>query len=137
MREGDLIGERICEAAHERGARVVLLPTIPYGVDCNLMAFPLAIHVSQATLDAMVSAYRAALSASYPGSSGITYAGKAFMCAALAQWADRNDLWGDFTGVGELKIAELAGMSRNHILVHGVNKSAADLAAAVEAVPNK
>jgi creatinine amidohydrolase len=33
---------------------VVCLPALPYGVDCNLMKFPLAIHVSQATLDAMV-----------------------------------------------------------------------------------
>ena len=33
---------------------VLCLPTIPYGVDCNLMDFPLAIHVSQGTLDKMV-----------------------------------------------------------------------------------
>jgi creatinine amidohydrolase len=33
---------------------VICLPALPYGVDCNLMAFPLAIHVSQTTLDAMV-----------------------------------------------------------------------------------
>lgn len=35
-------------------ASVLLLPTLPYGVDCNLLSFPLAIHVSQATLDAMI-----------------------------------------------------------------------------------
>ncbi|MEN6625847.1 MAG: creatininase family protein [Candidatus Sumerlaeia bacterium] len=41
-------------AAWERGARVVCLPTLPYGVDCNLLDFPLSIHVSQAALDAMI-----------------------------------------------------------------------------------
>ncbi len=43
-----------CAAAWEKSARVICLPAIPYGVDCNLMDFPLTIHVSQATLDAMV-----------------------------------------------------------------------------------
>ena len=33
---------------------MICLPAIPYGVDCNLMDFPLAMHVSQATLDAML-----------------------------------------------------------------------------------
>lgn len=42
------------EAAWNAGAPVVLLPPIPYGVDCNLMDFPLAMHVSQANLDAML-----------------------------------------------------------------------------------
>ena len=40
--------------AFERCGSVLCLPALPFGVDCNLMAFPLAIHVSQATLDAMV-----------------------------------------------------------------------------------
>lgn len=92
---------------------------------------PLYIY-DRATLEAMVSSYRAALSAFYPGSSGITYAGKAFMCTALAQWADRSGLWVDLTGLGELKIAENGGIRRRSILVHGVNKSPADLATAVE-----
>ena len=34
--EGDIVGERICESAHSRGAKVVLLPTIPYGTETNL-----------------------------------------------------------------------------------------------------
>jgi len=43
-----------CRRAWEKCESVICLPAIPYGVDCNLMDFPLAIHVSQATLDAMV-----------------------------------------------------------------------------------
>jgi len=48
------IAERICEAAVRMGAKVVLLPTIPYGVVANLMKFPLAINVHQETLNRMV-----------------------------------------------------------------------------------
>jgi creatinine amidohydrolase len=42
------------QLAWPRCESVICLPGIPYGVDCNLMAFPLTIHVSQATLDAIV-----------------------------------------------------------------------------------
>ena len=52
---GTAIADRCCGAAHELGAKVVLLPTIPYGVDSNQMGFPLAIHVGQPVLDAMVT----------------------------------------------------------------------------------
>jgi len=52
---GERIADRCCEAAHKLGAKVVLLPTIPYGVDSNQLEFPLAIHVGQPVLDAMVA----------------------------------------------------------------------------------
>lgn len=48
------VANKSCQLAWEQCQSVICLPTIPYGVDCNLMDFPLAIHVSQATLDAMV-----------------------------------------------------------------------------------
>src|SRR6185436_1444298 len=48
--EATLIGEHICEEAHRRGANVVLLPTIPYGTETNLRAFPLAMNVNPSTL---------------------------------------------------------------------------------------
>ena len=87
----------------------------------------------QATLDANLDAYRQALDRAYPGPWGITYAGKAFLCVALAQWAQQRGLWVDCTGVGELAIALAAGAEREQILVHGVNKSAADLASEMPA----
>jgi diaminopimelate decarboxylase len=83
----------------------------------------------KATLDLSVDVYRRALSDLYPGESGIVYAGKAFLCLAIAQWAQSRDLWLDCTGVGELALAVAAGVERGHILIHGVNKSDADLAA--------
>jgi creatinine amidohydrolase len=33
--EAEAIGSRACEAAWKRGAKVVLLPTIPYGTETN------------------------------------------------------------------------------------------------------
>lgn len=48
------IARRCCAAAWEAGQRVVCLPTMPYGVDCNLLDFPLTIHVSQDTLNSLV-----------------------------------------------------------------------------------
>jgi len=48
------VARRACQRAWNQGGRVILLPGLPYGVDCNLMEFPLTIHVSQTTLDTMV-----------------------------------------------------------------------------------
>ena len=90
---------------------------------------PLYVY-DRATMDGAVAGYRRAL-ASYPGRSGLTYAGKAFLCMALARWVVDCDLWLDCTGQGELGIAAAAGTPRDRILVHGVNKSPDDLVAAV------
>ena len=59
--EADAVGEQICEAATTRGARVVLLPTMPYGTETNQMAFPLAMNVQPSTLGAVVKDLVAAL----------------------------------------------------------------------------
>ena len=83
------------------------------------------------SLDSAVKDYKKSLSEFYPGSSGITYAGKAFLCLAIAQWAYQNELWLDCTGAGELAIAAAAKTPPGTILVHGVNKSAQDLSAAI------
>jgi diaminopimelate decarboxylase len=85
----------------------------------------------QATLDEAVECYRQSLVAHYPGESAVTYASKAFLCLAIAQWVQRQGLWLDCTGVSELLVATSAGVHTERILVHGVNKSPADLAAAI------
>lgn len=91
---------------------------------------PLYVY-DQATMDRAVDEYRRSLAAHYAGASGITLAGKAFLCVAAAQWAQEQGLRLDCTGRGELRVAAAAGVDRAAILVHGVNKSDADLAAAV------
>jgi diaminopimelate decarboxylase len=104
------------------------------GCDLNALAghygTPLYLY-DQTTLDAAVHAYQNALATHYPAGGGITYAGKAFLCTAVAQWTQRHNLLLDCTGAGELHVAAAAGVPRAQILVHGVNKSPADLDAAV------
>jgi diaminopimelate decarboxylase len=85
----------------------------------------------QQTMDMAAAAYRQALADYYPADAGVTYAGKAFLCTAAAQWVQRQGMILDCTGAGELHVAAAAGLPRTQILVHGVNKSPADLAAAV------
>ena len=53
--EGTIVGEHICAAAHDQGAKVVLLPTIPYGTETNLREFPLAMNLNPSTLYAVMS----------------------------------------------------------------------------------
>ena len=91
---------------------------------------PLYIY-DRATLDASVIAYKGALKEYYPAASEITYAGKAFLCKAIAEWTQEHNLWVDCTGEGEIAIAVAGNMTREHLLVHGVNKSLADLKSAI------
>ena len=91
---------------------------------------PLYIY-DRATLDAAIAEYKSALQ-NYPAPSDITYAGKAYLCKAIAQWTQEHNLWIDCTGEDELAIAAAARVTRERILVHGVNKSDADLRAASE-----
>jgi diaminopimelate decarboxylase len=85
-----------------------------------------------ATMDTSVAAYKGALKAYYPAASDITYAGKAFLCKAIAQWTQSHHLWLDCTGEGEIAIAVAGNAQRENMLVHGVNKSIADLKSAVQ-----
>lgn len=105
------------------------------GCDLDVLAAtyetPLYVY-DRATLDAAVAAYRDALRRHYSGPTGITYAGKAGLTIALAQWAAQQGLVVDCTGVGEMHVAVRAGVPKAQILVHGVNKSPADLAMALD-----
>ena len=52
--EASIVGDRICEAAHLAGAKVTLLPTIPFGTETNLREFPLAINLNPSTLNLVI-----------------------------------------------------------------------------------
>jgi diaminopimelate decarboxylase len=92
---------------------------------------PLYIY-DRATLNASVADYKSALQRYYPASSHLTYAGKAFLCKAIAEWTQEHGLFVDCTGEGEIGIAVAGGVPREHILVHGVNKSLADIKSALQ-----
>jgi diaminopimelate decarboxylase len=84
------------------------------------------------TLDSAVAAYQSALRTYYPASADLTYAGKAFLCKAIAEWTQAHDLLVDCTGEGEIAIAMAGGVPGAKMLVHGVNKSMSDLRASLE-----
>ena len=52
---GTGIGERVCEAAWQRGAKVMLLPTIPYGTETNQREFPFSMNVNPSTMYRLVT----------------------------------------------------------------------------------
>jgi diaminopimelate decarboxylase len=92
---------------------------------------PLYIY-DRATMDKAVADYKRCLASFYPEPASVTYAGKAYLSTALAQWTQHHDLWLDCTGEGEIAIAKAGGVPRERMLVHGVNKSDADLRAAIQ-----
>jgi diaminopimelate decarboxylase len=88
-----------------------------------------AYFCSEADFRARCRDHRAAFGAD----TDIYYAGKAFLCRAVARWVDEEGLSLDVSTGGELAIALDAGFPAERILVHGNNKSPAELAAAVAA----
>src|SRR5438067_2807029 len=50
--EVEVVGRRVCEYAYQRGAKVLLLPTMPFGVNTNHLKVPgaLALSVTPSTL---------------------------------------------------------------------------------------
>jgi diaminopimelate decarboxylase len=104
---------------------------------CDLKALadqfgtPLYIY-DKAEMDSAAELYRDLLNAAWPADWAVTYAGKAFLCTAIARWAKSQGFSVDCTGSGEIDIAVKAGLTRDNIVVHGVNKSAEDLRAAVQ-----
>jgi creatinine amidohydrolase len=51
----ETIAARACRLASERGARVLLLPAIPYGTETNQMKFPLAMNLNPTTLGRVIT----------------------------------------------------------------------------------
>jgi diaminopimelate decarboxylase len=63
----------------------------------------------------------------------VYYAGKAFLCTAVARWIAEEGLSLDVCTGGELAVALRAGFPTERLLFHGNNKSVGELERAVEA----
>jgi diaminopimelate decarboxylase len=63
----------------------------------------------------------------------VHYAAKAFLTTTLARWVDEEGLGLDVATGGELAVALRAGFPAGRIVMHGNNKSPAELAAALDA----
>lgn len=67
------------------------------------------------------------------GEGHVAYAGKAFLCRALIQIVSEEGLHLDVATGGELHVALNAGMPADRIVMHGNNKSEAEISAALDA----
>jgi diaminopimelate decarboxylase len=65
------------------------------------------------------------------GGADVYYAGKAFLCTAVARWIAQDGLNLDVCSGGELEVAIRAGLPGPRIGVHGNNKSVAEIEAAL------
>ena len=90
---------------------------------------PLLVY-DEATLRARARAYREGLAA-YPGPSRLAFACKAQTTVAVLQVLLEEGLGMDVASEGELAFAVAAGTPGERLIVHGNNKSDADIAAAL------
>ncbi len=66
------------------------------------------------------------------GGVDVFYAGKAFLCTAVARWVAEEGLSLDVCSGGELAVAQRAGFPGERIGMHGNNKSIAEIRQALE-----
>jgi diaminopimelate decarboxylase len=88
--------------------------------------------LDEGAIRASCRAYRRAFEARYPSVS-IEYAGKAFLCLAMARLVQEEGLHLDVASAGELYTALSAGFPPSELVLHGNNKSEAELQMALEA----
>jgi diaminopimelate decarboxylase len=67
------------------------------------------------------------------GEGGVAYAGKAFLCTAMARLVAEEGLHLDVATGGELSVALRAGFPAARVVFHGNNKSTEELAQALDA----
>ncbi|GAB6901557.1 diaminopimelate decarboxylase [Kineosporia succinea] len=67
------------------------------------------------------------------GGADVYYAGKAFLCTAVARWIAEDGLMLDTCSGGELAVALRAGVEPKNIALHGNNKLESEIDRAVEA----
>src|SRR5690606_5412518 len=84
-------------------------------------------HRARAFRDAFAEAFRPLAGAD------VYYAGKAFLCGAVARWVEEDGLGLDVCTGGELAVALRAGFPGERIALHGNNKSEGEIRRALEA----
>jgi diaminopimelate decarboxylase len=92
----------------------------------DLFGTPLYVYC-EAELRARCREYREAF-----GADAVSYAGKAFLCVAMARLAADEGMHLDVSTGGELHVALAAGFPAERIVYHGNNKSDAELRTGLE-----
>ncbi|MGL5851709.1 MAG: diaminopimelate decarboxylase family protein, partial [Phycicoccus sp.] len=74
-------------------------------------------------------AFKASFAEAFASSGGadVYYAGKAFLCSAVARWVAEEGLHLDVCSGGELAVARRAGFPAERIALHGNNKTVAEI----------
>lgn len=92
--------------------------------------------VDEDDLRARARAFRAAFTEAFAepaGGADVYYAGKAFLCTAIARWVAEEGLHLDASTGGELAVALRAGVPPQRIGLHGNNKSDEEIETALRA----
>ena len=94
-----------------------------------------AFLLDEADFRARAGAFRDAFATAFAGLAGaeVYYAGKAFLCTAVARWVAEDGLGLDVCSGGELAVGLRAGVPPERITLHGNNKSDAEIERAVAA----
>jgi diaminopimelate decarboxylase len=90
--------------------------------------------VDEVDFRARARAFRDDFAAAFEGAGGcdVYYAGKAFLCTAVARWVAEEGLSLDVCSGGELEVAKRAGFPAERIGMHGNNKSVAEIRSGLE-----
>ncbi len=91
--------------------------------------------VDEADFRARAVAFREEFTAAFAPLGAVVdvyYAGKAFLCTAVARWVTEEGLGLDTCSAGELAVAIRAGVPGPRIGIHGNNKSDGEIARALE-----
>jgi diaminopimelate decarboxylase len=118
------------ESAVVTGGRLAV-GGVPLGDLAARHGTPLLVY-DEATLRARARAYREGLEA-YPGAARAAFACKAQVTVAVLRVLVEEGLGMDVASEGELAFALAAGVPGERVIVHGNNKSDADIAAALAA----
>src|SRR3712207_2188811 len=92
--------------------------------------------LDEADFRARAVAFRDAFTAAFAdlcGGADVYYAGKAFLCTAVARWIAEDGLSLDVCTGGELAVALRTGVPGERIGLHGNNKSDAEIRRALDA----
>lgn len=108
------------------------------GVDVHRIAEEVgtpAMVVDEADFRSRARRFRTAFEEAFAPLSGavVCYAGKAFLCTAVARWMHEEGLGLDVCTGGELAVAQRAGFPAERITLHGNNKSDVEILRALRA----
>jgi diaminopimelate decarboxylase len=132
------MSEHVTPGPHDPPERMLLPESATIGPDGGLCVGGIALRDLARTFGTPLFAYdeeqlrsrcREAVAA---WGDGVAYATKAFLCRAMARLATEEGMALDVASEGELHVALSAGVAAERLVLHGNNKSEAELARALE-----